>query len=88
MTDLGDSFVIRFTRRDAQGAARVRLPGADAAGRADRVRIRLLDEHTFERAIMDPKGFLRDGEERAVRGGTATVTLNPYGVARLDIHHE
>ncbi len=37
---------------------------------------------------MDPKGFLRGGEERAVRGGTATVTLNPYGVARLDIHHE
>jgi hypothetical protein len=55
---------------------------------ADRVRIRQLDEHAFERAIMDPKGFLRGGEERAVRGGTATVTLNPYGVARLDIHHE
>jgi hypothetical protein len=37
---------------------------------------------------MDPKGFLRVSEERAVKGGTATVTLNPYGVARLDIHHE
>jgi hypothetical protein len=72
--------------RDEQ--VRVRLPGADAAGRADRVRIRLLDEHTFERAIMDPKGFMRGGEERAVGGGTATMTLNPYGVARLDIHHE
>jgi hypothetical protein len=62
--------------------------GADAAGRADRVRIRQLDQHTFERAIMDPKGFLRGSEERAVKGGTATVTLNPYGAARLDIHHE
>ena len=37
---------------------------------------------------MDAQGFLRGGEERAVRGGTATVTLNPYGVARLDIRHE
>jgi hypothetical protein len=37
---------------------------------------------------MDPERFLRDGEERAVRGGPATVTLNPYGVARLDIGDE
>jgi hypothetical protein len=37
---------------------------------------------------MDPQGFLRGGEEQAVRGGTATVILNPYGVARLDIRHE
>jgi hypothetical protein len=37
---------------------------------------------------MDPQGFLRGGEEQAVRGGTATLTLNPYGVARLDIRHE
>lgn len=36
---------------------------------------------------MDPEGFLHGGEELAVRGGTATVTLNPYGVARLDIGH-
>jgi hypothetical protein len=75
-----------LTRDEQQ--VRVRVPGADAARGADRVRIRLLDQHTLERAIMDPKGFLRDGEERALRGGTATVTLHPYGVARLDIHHE
>jgi hypothetical protein len=37
---------------------------------------------------MDPEGFLHGGEELAVRGGTATVTLNPCGVARLDIEHE
>ena len=37
---------------------------------------------------MDPEGFPHGGEERAVREGTATVTLNPYGVARLDIGHE
>jgi hypothetical protein len=37
---------------------------------------------------MDPEGFPHFGEELAVRGGTATVTLNPYGVARLDIGHE
>jgi hypothetical protein len=37
---------------------------------------------------MDPQGFLRGGDDRAVRGGTATVTLNPYGVARLDIRDE
>ena len=37
---------------------------------------------------MDSEGFLHGGEERAVREGTATVTLNPYGVAGLDIGHE
>jgi hypothetical protein len=68
--------------RDTQ---QVRVRPADAAGR---VRLRLLDQHTVERATMDPQGFLRGGEELAVRGGTATVTLNPYGVARLDIGHE
>jgi hypothetical protein len=68
--------------RDTQ-EVRVRLAGA-----AGGVRLRLLDQHTVERATMDPPGFLRGGEERAVRGGTATVTLNPYGVARLDIRHE
>jgi hypothetical protein len=45
-------------------------------------------QHTFERATIDPEGFLHGGDELAVRGGTATVTLNPYGVARLDIAHE
>jgi hypothetical protein len=67
--------------RDAQDVP-LRLPGAGA------VRMRQLDQHTFERATMDPEGFLHGGEELAVRGGTATVTLNPYGVARLDIGHE
>jgi hypothetical protein len=62
----------------------VRLPGADAAASAGPVQIRLLDQHTVERATMDPKGFLRDGEERAVQGGTATVTLKLYRVARLE----
>ena len=52
------------------------------------VRIRLLDQHTVEGATMDPQGFLRGGDDRAVRGGTATVTLNPYGEARLDIRDE
>jgi hypothetical protein len=86
----GDSGTVvtigNLTRDEHQ--VRVRLPGTDAAASASRVRIRQLDQHTFERAIMDPKGFLRGGEERAVKGGTATVTLNPYGVARLDVHHE
>jgi hypothetical protein len=50
--------------------------------------MRRLDQHTFERATMDPEDFLHGGEQRAVRGGTATVTLNPHGVAGLDIRHE
>jgi hypothetical protein len=33
---------------------------------------------------MDPAGFLSDFTEREARGGTTTVTLNPYGVARLE----
>jgi hypothetical protein len=86
----GDSGTVvtigNLTRDEHQ--VRVRLPGTDAAASASRVRIRQLDQHTFERAIMDPKGFLRGSEERAVKGGTATVTLNPYGVGRLDVHHE
>lgn len=73
--------------RDTQ-EVRVRLAGADPAGTGSGVRLRLLDQHTVERATMDPQGFLRGGEDRAVRGGSATVTLNPYGVARLDIRHD
>jgi hypothetical protein len=81
--DGGTVVMLGNLTRDTQ-QVRVRVP-ADTAGR---VRLRLLDQHTVERATMDPQGFLRGGEERAVRGGTANVTLNPYGVARLDIRHD
>jgi hypothetical protein len=78
--DRGMTVMLGNLTRDVQDV-RVRLPGVT------RVRVRLLDEHTVGRATMDPEGFLRGGEERAVRGGAATVTLNSYGVARLDIGH-
>jgi hypothetical protein len=69
----------------ARDTQQVRVRPADAAVR---VRLRLLDQQTIGRATMDPQGFPRGGEKLAVRGGTTTVTLNSYGVARLDIRHE
>jgi len=49
------------------------------------IRMRVLDETTFERATRDPKGF-RSAARQPVepKAGSVEVTLRPYGVARLD----
>jgi hypothetical protein len=69
-----------LTRQARQVTVQV---GAGARGR-----VRVLDEHTARHAAADPAAFLRSGQEWAARAGAASVTLHPYGVARLDVHDE
>jgi D-apionolactonase len=62
---------------------RVRVRVGDGA----RGRLRQLDEWTCGQAGADPAGFLRSGTGWAADAGRAALTLNPYGVVRLDVHH-
>ena len=58
------------------------LPAAAAAAPAT---LRILDEHTAERAAADLPSFLLTGPQVTSTGGTVMLTLNPYGTARLEV---
>jgi D-apionolactonase len=50
-----------------------------------RARIRLLDEEAYATATGEPQRFREEGEERELVGGTLTLELPPYAVARVDV---
>ncbi len=60
----------------------VALPAAAGAPAT----LRILDEHSAERAATDLTSFLRTAPQVASTGGTVLMTLNPYGTARLEVH--
>jgi D-apionolactonase len=61
----------------------VALPAAAAGAPAT---LRILDEHSAERAATDLPSFLRAAPQVTSTGGTVLMTLNPYGTARLEVH--
>ncbi len=61
----------------------VALPAAAAEAA---VTLRILDEHSAERAVADLPSFLRAGPQVTSTGGTVLMTLNPYATARLEVH--
>jgi hypothetical protein len=63
---------------------RVKVPGA-GHGQA---RLRLLDEYSFGAAATEFERFLASGSDVPTSEGAVTVTLHPYGVARLDVTSE
>ena len=62
----------------------VALPAAAVAGAP--ATLRILDEHSAERAAADLPSFLRAGPQVTSTGGTVLMTLNPYATARLEVH--
>ncbi len=81
-TGAGDATAILLANLTAVTRdVRVSLPSASAGP----ARLRLLDEHSFEAAASGFESFLSSGAEVPITEGAVTVTLNPYGVARLDV---
>jgi D-apionolactonase len=62
-------------------AVRIVVPGATDGA----VRLRVLDEHSVAAAAAQFEAFLSSAVEVPSTEGAVTVTLNPYGVARLDV---
>jgi D-apionolactonase len=64
---------------------RVSLAGAGLRQARGTARLRVLDEHSFEAAAAGFESFLASAADVPITEGAVTVTLNPYGVARLDV---
>jgi D-apionolactonase len=64
---------------------RVSVPAARPGSIPGAARLRILDEHSFGAAATDFESFLAARVDVPRTEGAVAVTLNPYGVARLDV---